>query len=53
MPVATRSIKISTKGNDDVVDITPEVGKLVSGSKLKSGIVNVFISFQAILLLVI
>jgi len=44
MPVATRSIKISTKGKDDVVDITPEVGKLVSGSKLKSGIVNVFIS---------
>jgi len=44
MPVVTRSIKISTKGNDDVVDITSKVAELVSGSKIKSGLVNVFIS---------
>ena len=44
MPVATGSIKISTKGNDDVVDITSKVAEIVSGSKIKSGLVNVFVS---------
>jgi len=44
MPVATVLIKISTKGNDDVVDITSKVAEIVSGSKIKSGLVNVFVS---------
>jgi len=44
MPVATGSIKISTKGNDDVVDITSKVAEIVSSSKIKSGLVNVFVS---------
>ena len=44
MPVATESIKISTKGNDNVVDITSKVAEIVSGSKMKSGLVNIFVS---------
>lgn len=44
MPVATRTIKISTKGNDDVIDITSKVAELVSGSKIRSGLANVFIT---------
>jgi len=44
MPVATGSIKISTKGNDEVVDITSKVAEIVSSSKIKSGLVNVFVS---------
>jgi secondary thiamine-phosphate synthase enzyme len=44
MPVATGSVKISTKGNDDVVDITSKVAEIVSGSKIKGGLVNVFVS---------
>jgi secondary thiamine-phosphate synthase enzyme len=44
MPVATVLIKIITKGNDDVVDITLKVAEIVSGSKIKSGLVNVFVS---------
>ena len=44
MPVATGSIKISTKGNDDVVDKTSKVAEIVSSSKIKSGLVNVFVS---------
>jgi len=43
MPVATESIKISTKGNDNVVDITSKVAEIVSGSKIKSGLVNIFV----------
>jgi len=44
MPVVSGSIKISTKGNDDVVDITSKVAEIVSGSKIKNGLVNVFVS---------
>jgi secondary thiamine-phosphate synthase enzyme len=44
MPVASGSIKISTKGKDDVVDITSKVADIVSGSKIKSGLANVFVS---------
>ncbi len=34
--------KISTKGFNDVVDITPEVSKIVRNSKVKDGICLVF-----------
>ncbi len=44
MPVVSGSIKISTKGKDDVIDITSKVADIVSGSKIKSGLVNVFVS---------
>jgi secondary thiamine-phosphate synthase enzyme len=44
MPVASGTIKISTRGNDDVIDITSKVADIVSGSKIKGGLANVFVS---------
>lgn len=44
MPVVTKSVKISTRGKDDIVDITSKVGEIVSQSKISSGMVNVFVS---------
>ncbi len=44
MPVKSGSIKIDTKGKDEVVDITSKVAELISTSKIKSGLVNVFVS---------
>lgn len=41
MPVVTKTIKLSTKGNAEVVDITPDVSDHLSGSKLTDGIVTV------------
>jgi secondary thiamine-phosphate synthase enzyme len=44
MPVVSGSVRISTKGKDEVVDITSKVTDLVSKSEILSGIVNVFVS---------
>ncbi len=44
MPVVTKTIKISTKGGDDVVDITGKVAEILAQAKAKSGIVTVFVS---------
>jgi secondary thiamine-phosphate synthase enzyme len=44
MPVKSGSISISTKGKDDVVDITSKVAESISASKIRSGLVNVFVS---------
>ena len=44
MTVITTAIKISTKGMDDVIDVTSEVQDAVAGSKLTSGIATIFIS---------
>lgn len=35
--------RVSTKGHYDMIDITPEVAKLVDESGVKDGLVNVFI----------
>ena len=43
MAVITTSIRLSTKGETDLVDITAEVGESVRDSGISSGIVTVFI----------
>ena len=42
MSVVTRSIKLETRGNGDVIDITPETRSLVAQSQLGNGTVTVF-----------
>ena len=44
MTVVTKKIKISTKGNTDIIDITSQVTDAVSKSKIKDGIATVFVS---------
>jgi len=41
MTVATEYIHLSTKGNAQVVDITPEVNDRLQSVKIKDGIVNI------------
>jgi secondary thiamine-phosphate synthase enzyme len=41
--VVTHRIDISTKGQGDARDITPEVARLVAESKLNAGIATVFV----------
>ena len=41
--VITKSIKLKTKGETDIIDITSEVSKAVASSKLKHGIATVFV----------
>lgn len=43
MPVETISISLDTKGNCDIVDITPEVSRVISASDITSGCVTAFI----------
>jgi hypothetical protein len=43
MAVITTSIRLRTKGDTDLVDITAEVGESVRDSGISSGIVTVFI----------
>ena len=40
--VKTGSVQLSTRGNADVQDITPEVAKVVIASELKNGTVTIF-----------
>ncbi len=44
MAVVTKKIKLSTKGDTDIIDITTQVAGALSKSKLGSGIVTVFVS---------
>jgi len=41
MAVITEYIQLSTKGNADVVDITPDVNEKLKSLKIKNGIVNI------------
>jgi len=41
MAVVTRYIHLSTKGNADVMDITPDVVEKLKESRIKNGIVNI------------
>ena len=43
MTVITKQISIHTKGEDDILDITDEVAESVVETKLRSGIVAVFV----------
>ncbi len=44
MKIFTDKIIFETKGNCDIVDITPELKKISEKSKIKNGILNVFIA---------
>ena len=44
MEVITGRISVSTKGNSEVLDITDEVVRVLSGQKLKDGIVTIFVT---------
>lgn len=43
MPVVTKSIKISTKGRDDVEDLTGRVSEVIGQSKILNGSVTIFV----------
>ncbi len=43
MPVYSAEIRIDTRGNDDIHDLTQEVSKHVEGSRMKNGLVNIFV----------
>jgi secondary thiamine-phosphate synthase enzyme len=42
--ITTKKIGLKTKGNCDIVDITPEVQEQLAGADIKNGIVTLFIS---------
>ncbi|MEW5938759.1 MAG: secondary thiamine-phosphate synthase enzyme YjbQ [Chloroflexota bacterium] len=42
MPVESQTISLTTRGNADVQDITPQVSAAISESGLKNGIVTIF-----------
>jgi secondary thiamine-phosphate synthase enzyme len=42
--IANKHIELKTKGNDDVIDVTGAVQTAVKESKVKNGIVTVFIT---------
>lgn len=44
MTVETKNFHIHTKGETDILDITPYVSKEIQDSKIRSGIVTVFVS---------
>jgi secondary thiamine-phosphate synthase enzyme len=41
--VIAKSIKLSTKGEADIIDITPKVERLLSETKLSDGVVTIFV----------
>mgnify|MGYP001598684780 CR=1 FL=1 len=43
MAVVTKKIKLSTKGDTDIINITAEVASAVLSSKLKNGSVTIFV----------
>ncbi len=43
MVVETHEITVSSKGKSDIIDITDSVSKIIKKSKIKEGIVNVFV----------
>jgi secondary thiamine-phosphate synthase enzyme len=43
MAVETRTITVKSKGETDIIDITPDVQKLVSQSKIREGSVLIFV----------
>lgn len=44
MSVVSKEIKINSKGENDLIDITSDIEKILQDSKIKSGIVTVFVS---------
>ena len=44
MKVFTDSVEISTRGHTDIIDITPQVERVLGEAKLKNGNLTVFVS---------
>jgi secondary thiamine-phosphate synthase enzyme len=44
MKVISKTVKVSSKGEDDIIDITEELSNVVKESSIKNGTVTVFIS---------
>ena len=44
MKIATKDIAFETKGNCDIIDITPQVAKEVKESGVNNGIITLFVS---------
>ena len=44
MAVITQTIKVKTKGQDNIIDITEKASKEVKDSNLKNGIATIFVS---------
>lgn len=44
MQIATRTIFLRSKGEGDMIDITPETSKMLAESKLRDGIITIFVS---------
>lgn len=44
MVVVTKTIQVRSKGQDDMIDITEQTSKAIKDSRLKDGIVTVFVS---------
>ncbi|MEE8317455.1 MAG: secondary thiamine-phosphate synthase enzyme YjbQ, partial [Candidatus Omnitrophota bacterium] len=44
MAVVTKKININTKGDTDIVDITPQVATSVSNAGVDKGVVSIFVS---------
>lgn len=44
MEVITEHLSISTRGNSDIIDITPQIASFVSKSRLQEGNATVFVS---------
>ena len=44
MQIVTRTIYIKSIGEGDMIDITPETSKILTQSKLKDGIITIFVS---------
>lgn len=44
MTIITKIIKVKTKGEDDIIDITKQTSKVIENSEIKNGIVTIFVS---------
>lgn len=44
MQIVTKTIFLRSKGEGDMIDITPETSKILTQSKLRDGIITIFIS---------
>lgn len=44
MTVETKSLKIQSKGENEIIDITEKVAGIVKNSRIKNGIITIFVS---------
>jgi secondary thiamine-phosphate synthase enzyme len=44
MSVITKTIAVSSNGENDMIDITPQTGEAIKASRLQDGIVAIFVS---------